>query len=377
MTKVLKIDLATKMLDANVKVHLVRPGARYALRDIILENKALPADAPLLDIPDGLPIDAAEDLLPQMERARVLRAWLKSPLKEDQVRPALDVDFYRTGLEDNKTAGARTNILRNANEILWKLPENTLVVIPASSMYGNAILAEMASPTEDRLMVQGRGRARELLYPARRIYGLKLVSMRELPEAVTDIARTTRVVEEISDHPEDRILRMYYGDYQRQGEFVAGLKANTQTFDARVIGQLVGLHMAIESTLKDQNKVTPGEALFMMGADAPQFHARVDSPFGRAFLESTKVVTFAVKLLMVVALSSVSIPEAAQAIEAGCLVVENSGDAGDHQAVAASQAALVDFARISGHNDLCSYLEALQEGLNRVSAHPSGDASLE
>lgn len=374
--KTLTIDLATKMLAPDMQVHLVRPGARYALRNLVLEKGALPVDAPMLQVPNQMPVDATGDLQLQLERARRLRAWLKTPKKDAKARPPLDLDFYRLGLEDDRKAGARTNIFRAANKVLWELQEDALVVIPAPSMYGNAILAELAPATEARVMLNGEGRAHELQYPARPIRNMKNVPMRELPDAVTDIARTTKVVEEISGHPEDRVLRMFYGDYQREGEFVAGLKAQTETFDSLVIGQMVGLHVAIEATLKQGIKVTPGEALFALGASAPDFHARVDSPFGRAFLESTEVVTFAVKLLMVVACSTIPLPEAALAIEAGCLSVENTEHTGAAHIVAASKNALVDFATISGHNDLCSYLQALQEGLTRVSAEPSGSATL-
>ena len=136
------------------------------------------------------------------------------------------------------------------------------MIIPTRSLADDAVLAEIVSKHDPRLSVHGVGANSGLTYPARQLRNPKLVPMRELPIEVIKSSRTVRVVEKLSGHGEDRILRMYYGDYQRADNRVAGLVARTEDFDARIIGQMVELHMAIEHALTKRQALKPGQALF-------------------------------------------------------------------------------------------------------------------
>ena len=51
----LKIDLATRVLDDQMQVNLIHPGARYAFYDEVSQNSLLPVDLPFFDVPDGQP----------------------------------------------------------------------------------------------------------------------------------------------------------------------------------------------------------------------------------------------------------------------------------------------------------------------------------
>lgn len=343
----------------------------------MLKHEALPVDAPFLSLEDGKKVPPAKSIAPQLERARVMRIWGRQAKSSRSPKPSTDVDFYRVDLIDPKRASTRTKIRNAANQVLWSIPGGTLVVVPSNTLGGNAILAEILPRKEPRVVVEGEGRASGLVYPARKLRGLKQVPMRYLPESVTDAARTVKVVEEISGHAEDRVLRQYYGDYQRANDRVTGLLAGTDDFDARVIGQMIELHMAVEHALTTGNSLRPGAALFDRSVtSSPYFHARVDSPNGRAHLESASVATFVVKLLMVAAAAGLPGLACAEAIEAGQLIVENSKDVGGVELVEASKKALVDFVRTSGHDNAATYIEALQDGLNRNAANVAGEAEL-
>lgn len=374
----LKIDIATKILDERMKVHLVRPGARYALRDVVVRDSVLPVDAPLLAVEDGEPLPQTSQIAPDLERARVLRTWARQSQASRGPRPSLDIDFYRLDLVDPSRAAVRTKIRNAANQVLWTIPGGTLVVIPSSSLAGNAILAEIAPRSEPRVSVKGTGARSGLTYPARKLSGLKKVPMRDLPISVTEAARTVKVVEKISGHAEDRILRQYYGDYQKSDDRVAGLFAGTKNFDGKIVGQMVAIHMAVEHALTEGGRLAPGQSLFDREVTcSPYFHARVDSPDGRTHLESNSVATFVVKLLMILASVGLSGAACAEVIETGQLLVENSSHATGGDMIEASKNALIDFVRISGHDNVAAYIDALQDGLNRNSANVAGTAVIE
>lgn len=374
----LTIDLATRILSEKMQVHLVRPGGGYSLYEIVLKEQALAADAPFLRIQDGSAVPAANKIASELERARVLRTWAKQSTSSRGPRPSVGLESYRLDLVDQTRAAQRTKIRNAANQILWKIPGGTLVVVPSRSLSGSAVLAEIESRKNPRIEVSGGGKYEKLLYPARRIRNLKLVPMVELPESVIESSRTVRVVEKLSGHGEDRVLRMYYGDYQRGKDLVAGLIAGAEDFDARIVGLIIELHLAIQHVLETGESLPLGSALFNAHASAgPFFHARVDSPDGRAHLESSSIATFVVKLLMVVALSGVPSVEAAQALEEDCVAVLNGANGDRDEIVEASREALVNFAQTSGYECVATYVEALQDGLNRNNASVNGSATLD
>ena len=361
-----------------MQVHLVRPGAKYNLMSVIKSEEVLPADVPFLKIDNGKAVPAANKIGPMLERARVLRGWSTSPKTKRPRMMSTDLDHYRLDLEDASASRVRSMLRNAANQVLWKVPGGTLVVVPGPHLGADAILAEIFPRKADRFVVNGAHENQKLEYLARGLRNLKRVPMRDLPVSVTDAARTVRVVSKISGHAEDRILRMYYGDYQRAEENVAELVAGVEDFGAAIIGRMIDLHMAMTHFLDTGETLERGNALYTAPPSTePLFHARVDSPDGRAYLESNRVATFALKLLMVVALSGIDPLSASQLIEDGCVNVINSGQAGTVELVEASKQALVDFTATSGYNCVADYVSALQEGLTRNKATLSGSATVE
>ncbi len=374
----LTIDLNTRILSDKMQVHLVRPGAKYAFNPIVRAKSVLPTDAPLLQLEDGRPVPSASKIASQLERARVLRLWANSSKSSRGPRPSTSIESYRLDLVDPSRQATRTRIREAANQVLWTIPGGTLVVIPTRSLADDAVLAEIASRKDARVDVPGPGKNSVLTYPARKLINPKLVPMRELPIEVIKSSRTVRVVEKLSGHSEDRLLRMYYGDYQRANDRVAGIVAGTEDFDARIIGQMIELHTSIEYALQNRTALKPGQALFRPEVqNSPNFHARVDSPDGKTYLESSSIATFVVKLLLVVASAGIAPELAAQTIEDDCVTILNEASGTHQEIVDASRNALVDFAKIAGHECVATYVTALQDGLNRNAANVSGTATLD
>lgn len=377
----LKIDLSTRILSDSMKVYLVHPGARYTFYEDVLSGHVLPADVPNLEVEDGKQIPDADKIAPMLERARQMRKWAKRPLAEaEKLPPPTDLDHYRTGLQmESGAQGARTKLRNSAQKILWSIPGGSLAVIPSQRITGQAVIAEFEANTVERTTVPGRDHYGGMKFLARKLRNVKQVPMLTLPGSVVASARSTSIVEEIDGYAEDQVLRLFYGDYQRDSEYVAGVIAKSNDFNALVLGQMIDLHVAIEHFLVTGEVLEPGRILYRKGVScAPNLHATINSPDGRASLESSGISTFAVKLLIILAASGVSLPIAGDLIANAQVVVENSAQQGvDGALLEASANALVDFFATSGAQSYNEYLEGLQNGLERNASKPTGTAVIE
>lgn len=364
-----------------MQVNLIHPGARYAFYDAISQHSVLPVDLPFFEIPNGQAVPDADRIAPMLERARVMRSWAKRPKSDSRIlMPAQDLDHYRVGLNLEAGAqGARTRLRNAAQEILWDMPEGSLVVIPQKAITGQAILAELGAPNAARYRVQGQEHYAGLNFLARSVKIVNRVPMLALPADVLGAARSTSAVQNIGGHSEDRILRLAYGDYQRDRDFVAGVMSNNEDFDALVLGQMIDLHVAIEHFLETGEVLEPGRVTWARQVNsAPHLHATINSPDGRASLESRGRATFAVKLLGIVAASGLSLAVAGQLIADGYVDVVNSKEPGASTAtIQASATALTDFFATSGYSSYNEYLSGLQNGLERNATNPQGTAEIE
>ncbi|WP_322889334.1 MULTISPECIES: hypothetical protein [unclassified Yoonia] len=363
-----------------MEVNLIHPGARYAFYEDVSQRSLLPVDLPFLDVPDGQGLPEADQIAAMLERARVMRRWAKRPKSKARApRPPENLDHYRTGQDFEAGAqGARTRLRNAANEILWELPEDSLVVIPERAITGKAVLAELGSRTANRVRVQGRGHYTGLNFLSRPVKIVSKVPMLTLPADVVAAARSTSAIQAIGGHSEDRILRLAYGDYQRDKDFVAGVMANTADFDALVLGQMIDLHIAIEHFLETGEVLEPGRVTWARRVkNAPYLHATINSPDGRASLESRGLATFSVKLLGIVAASGISLATAGSLIAQGYVDVANSKEpSGNTEIIQASATALTDFFATSGYPSYSEYLEGLQDGLQRNQTKPQGTARI-
>lgn len=241
-----------------------------------------------------------------------------------------------------------------------------------------AVLAELGPRNAVRSRVQGRGHYAGLDFLARPVTVVNKVPMLALPADVLGAARSASAAQNIGGHSEDRILRLAYGDYQRDSDFVAGVMANTDDFDALVLGQMIDLHVAIEHFIETREVLEPGRVTWARKVKhAPYLHATINSPDGRASLESKGMATFAVKLIGIVAASSISLAAAGDLIAQGQIIVANSQESGGSTVIIqASANALTDFFATSGYSNDKEYLEGLQSGLERNAIKPQGTAQI-
>lgn len=370
----IKIDLKTRTLPKEPNVFLVRPGASYHLYDQILDESAIAVDIPFLEVPDGRPVPEASKIQPMLERGRELRRWAAKPIRTRGRQPTTSIDAYRTFLEDQGPKMARTKLRNAANEVLWEIPDNSLLFIPASTLSGKAILAEAGLRTAPRKRMHGSGSRARMEYIGRPIVEPKLVPMRDLPPDVTDPGQKLLVHDRFEGYAKERLLRSYYGDYSRGAdvnvvEFVAG----SDEFDTKVIAQISALAMSIEHFLNTQEFLRPEEFVFghpeMRG---PQLHARINSPDGKAQVQDSTLVPHTVKLFLLLAGSNLAVALITSHLMAADVTVTNSEIQGGTEIAEASQNALIDYAAAAGAASMSSIIENLRASSERTEGEVDG-----
>lgn len=368
------VDLKTRTLPEEPNVFLVRPGASYHLYDQILDESAIAVDIPFLEVPDGRPIPEASEIQPMLERGRELRSWAAKSSRTRGRQPSTSLDAYRTFLDDRGPKMARTKLRNAANTVLWKIPDNSLLFIPASTLGGKAILAEAGRRSAPRRRMNGSGTRARMEYLGRPIVEPKLVPMRDLPSDVTDPGQKLLVHDSFEGYAKERLLRAYYGDYSRGAnvnvvEFVAG----ADEFDTKVIAQISALAMSIEHFLDTRQFLHPQEFVFgHPEIRGPQLHARINSPDGKAQVQDNTLVPHTVKLFLLFAGSNLAVAVITAHLMATDVSVTNSEIQGGGEIAEATQAALIDYAAAAGADSMSSIIENLRASSERTEGEVDG-----
>ena len=371
------IDLKTRTLPDDPGVFMVRPGAAYHLYNAVLTHEAIVADAPFLETLDGEPMPEAPSNSPMYERARVLRVWAGKSGRKRGPMPTLQMESYKTFLEDRGPKMARTKLRNAANKLFWDIPDRSLLYIPSSTLSGNAMLAEAAPRTDARRIVEGSGSRRGMKYLARPILNPKRVPMRHLPAEVTETSQKLLVHNQFDGYAKERLLRAYYGDYQRgRSTMVVEFVAGAQEFDSKVLAQMTALAISIEHFNKTREYISPKEILFgHPELRGPSLHARINSPDGAAQVETKTLAPHMVKAFLIGALSVYTVDQIAEAFQ-GDLAIENSSLQDGEDIVRATEGSLINYAKSAGVADIGEVIGSLRESVNVTDGEVSGSAQL-
>lgn len=379
--KKIKINLSLKILPEDQTVVMIRPGSNYHLYNQFLINEVVSPDVPFLTATDGENPIFQVDIEQQLARAVAYRTWQKKSKKERENPPSKDLESYKVDLD--ASMHSRTRLFNVTEKILWELPEGTVVFVPASSLYGEAIVGELASREDKRVTFSGEGYRQSIKYLGRRLNNIKTFPMRNFPVEVTDVAKSPSVVQEYHDYAKERILRSYYGDYQL-GSNVAMMEfeALKDKFDPITMARITALAASIEHYERTGNYVSPGDIIFSLAKFGNlEVHANINSKNGKLLVEGVRKVPHVLRALLLAATLVVSgeatADDVAQMLETGSLEVHNDKEAAKSEYIQATETSLVNFSKAAGFPTTKAYIEALAESATRTSGRVDGDAKVE
>lgn len=379
--KNLKINLSLKILPSDQKVVMVRPGSNYHLYNQFLKNRVISPDAPFLTAKDKKNPLAQKNIEQQLARAVAYRSWQKKSKKNRDSPPPKDLESYKVGIEESLYS--RTRLQNVTKKILWDLPEGTVIFVPASTLYGAAIIGELSSKDNDRVTFPGEGFRRIIQYTGREIYNIETFPMRSFPAEVTDVAKSPSVVQEYNGYAKERILRSYYGDYQL-GSDVAMMEfeALKDKFDPITMARITALAASIEQFEITGKFIPPGDMIFSLSHRGDlEVHANINSKNGKLLVEGVKKVPHVLRALLLatslVVSGQATADDVAKMLETGNFEVYNEKEVVKSEYVEATESSLVNFARAAGFSSTKEYIEALAESSKRTNGRVDGDAKIE
>lgn len=376
-----KIDLRLKFLPKDQVVCMVRPGSGYHLYEKFHELSLIAPDVPFLEVEDGKSPSTIDNLEMQLSRAVAFRAWQKKGASKNERPPSKEADSY--ALEVDTPSQSRTRLLNVAESILWDLPEGAVVFIPASSLYGEALIGELASRDAPRISFTGTGFRSIIKYRGRTIKNLRRVPMRSLPEEVTDGARLPTVIQKIEGYAKERLLRTYYGDFQLGNDIaMMEFEAREDKFDPITMARITALAVAIEHHDRTGVYVSPGECLFKLSdSSSLEVHANINSPNGKLLLEGAKKTPHILRSLLLaaslVSSGQATAQEVTSSLQSGTLEVHNTKDTSRSNFIDATESALINFAKAAGAKSTEEYIAGLAESSSRTRAQIEGEATIE
>lgn len=375
----IQLDLNTKVLPTGHRVHMVRPGGGYHLRQAFFENRVIAPDLAGLDIPDGVRPRDFEAISAQIKRAREYASWVKTEETRSETMPTSDIVAYQVGEQPPRLAMYRNM----ADEILHALPKGTLVYVPNPNITDNAMFGELLGADEERLRFNGSGHHSQFQYLGRKLTNVKFLPMRKLPKAFFPPMKKRNWTFEMDTRSAELLYRQYYGDFE-----IVGRKSVTEIQikknkvygpDLAILGAVTNL---VDQTIRrmeanDREMIKLIDVVFLPPEDdAPFIHANLGSQ-GEVLVESTRRnAARVVKVVLALAIVFAG-HEIWDLVQTQQLTLVNSqAIAGvETESLAETQQLTYDFVRSTGRDSLNDIVDRVREFHERTGGNVDATVS--
>lgn len=365
-----QIDLNTKVLPTSHRVYMVRPGSGYHLRQAFFEHHAIAPDLAGLTIPDGVRPRDFDGIPDQIKRARAYSEWVKTEETRSAAMPSAAIASYSAEEKPPRLAMYRNT----ADEILYSLPQGTLIYVPNPNFTEKAMFGELAGADAERVRFNGTGHHAQFTYLGRKLTNVKFLPMRKLPKPFFPPMKKRNWTFEMDTRSAELLYRQYYGDFE-----IVGRKSITEIeiTEARVFAPDLAIVGAV-TNLVDQTirrlEARDGEMISLLDVvflapegDAPIIHANLGSP-GEVLIEATrKNAARIVKVLFALAVVYTG-HEIWDMVHANDLNLVNSQSIAGVGAedLAETQQLTYDFVGATGRPSLSDIVDRIREFHNRT-----------
>lgn len=305
--EIIEIDIATRFVDEDEDIFVVRPGAGFSLYETFDRDDIVFLDFPglELDFAKRPPPSAVLGLREQLVRSMKLRDW---HLGGQQSRePARLLTAYR-----GKAAGRRLGrYVGDIGRLYYQFEPGTIIMVPGPGYISDVLIGTILGPPEvltDVALYPGEK------VPVRRVKWLgRKLKASFTPDLRKSLARPDPVMRIDVDHREE-VLRAAFNQYAFEGTFAARLrttKADFSTLDDFNVQSftnfIAGVALATERHPHAKaGSIDLAKALALLAADpdaVPDLAANINSP-GFLRLSSTKIIPLTVAVIMSAVLST-------------------------------------------------------------------------
>ncbi len=298
--EIVEVDIATRFVDDDDDVFVVRPGKSYSLYEIFRDESIAFLDFPGLRLnldQRPRPRDTAQ-LREQLVRSIRLRDWHLGGRHSRE--PARDISAYR-----GKASGRRLGrYIGDIGRLYYEFEPGTIIVVPGPGYISDVLIGIISGPPEESKDVL---RYPDEIIPIRRVKWLgRKLKATFTPELRAYLSRPDPVMRLDSDFHEE-ILRAAFAQYAINGEFSARLETTRHDFSTlddfnlqSFMNFIAGVAAAAERDEYGDDEIDLGEALALLAEapeDVPELASNINSP-GFLRLTSGKIVPLTVAVIM-------------------------------------------------------------------------------
>lgn len=317
----INVDLISKVITADQKVFMVRPGSHYKLYNLFLESEAIIVDFLGLELTNGTPFEEQENMIAQLHRARKLRAYHRLP---DEVAPPREIEPYLEYENDRSIA----QLYRIMKGYFQEAKKGDLVVVPSRTFGSDALIGELTTEPEQLFATR-----LPALYGNEQLFGRKVrwigrIRKGKMSPYMLDLFSKPNAFVLVPKAERLAIYREAYGSYILPNEFRASFNTNDAEFtttDDLYIQSFFNFVAANSRRIGNGDELIgiKAAAFEKLGEYRLELQSNINSP-GFLNLISTKASPLVAQALLLLALSVG--PEAVAAAETGTLFIGNSLD---------------------------------------------------
>lgn len=304
--EVLEIDIATRFVEEDEDIFVIRPGAGFSLYPTFERESIVFLDFPglELDFAKRPPPQATTQLREQLVRSIRLRDWHKGGQQSKE--PARTLAAYR-----GKAAGRRlSRYVGDVGRLFYQFEPGTIVMIPGPGYISDVLIGTIVGPPEE---VTNVGLYPGEKMPIRRVKWLgRKLKASFTPDLRKSLARPDPVMRIDIDHREE-VLRAAFDQYAFEGTFAARLETTKTEFSTlddfnlqSFTNFIAGVALAPDQPDSALGSVDLAAALGILAANpdaVPDLASNINSP-GFLRLSSAKIVPLTIAVIMTAVLNT-------------------------------------------------------------------------
>jgi hypothetical protein len=303
LSKMIEVDIRTRIVAENHNVVIARPGSDYRLYFDFLEGRVVGPELPSLFL-EGEKIDPrADDMGARVQRAKERKKWHRNGGQIGS-SPSLDLNEYA----EYSSSQSIRQLERVVRYYFESAKRGDLVVVPPKSFAGDAQVGEFIDDPSQGVLWNCRFFLGDPL-PVRRVKWLGQLNKRDLPAKTIDTLRKPTAFFLLEKSLRSPIYRTAYRNYHlASGEFTSIFDVTTPDFNTRH-GSVVNAFFNFVAANTKQIAENSGEvfdfahgAFANLGDYSPELAVDIQSP-GILSLTSRYVTPLVASALLALALT--------------------------------------------------------------------------
>jgi hypothetical protein len=317
----INIDIKTRVLPADHRAYIVRPGAGYRLYDDVATKSAILYDVPALDIPQGTSFAEIPDIAAQLQRGQALKWWFRIGRFAGEPYPSMDLqDYpYPTTSTDRRSL---SQLLSIGAAYFDRSRPGDLVIVPPLRFSDSVMVGEIVG--RDNYI--GTSIYGELPVVGRHVRWLTQIPKNNVPSRVIEISQKPNSFVQLERSSATWFYDRTYRSYMLDGRYQCELKIEADVFGSTDDAKLSAfLNFVVANFVASERRTvfkTIEESIFsQLGEYEPSKRISINSP-GDIVVHAFKITP--ILFVVLLGLSGCTPAEVHAAINDNTVTIGNS-----------------------------------------------------